>query len=370
MNNKIEKRKINLDILRILSMIMIVTWHFLGHGQIMNNLEFGTARYYVAWVLESISLISVNIFFLISGYFLVDSKFKISKVIKLILEITFYTVTIYLLFCIFGIIKFSFLDFIKMCIPFFTNQYWFMTKYILLYLLFPYINKLINSLNKNEFKQLCILLIFLGCIINPILRFFNGKTFNLISIDIKWFIILYIIGAYFKKYNVQIPIKKLVNTFVLFFIILFSSKVIPELLYNVGIKKDILLNTQKLFYNNSSIFTLFMSVDMFLIFESIHIKTNKFDKVIFNIAQLVFGVYLIHDNRIIRNFLWGIVKPVEIWNSKYFLIKSFIVILSVFFMCICIEYIRKKIFEVLKFYVLVDKIEKKICNKNRKEDYE
>lgn len=66
--SKTTKRNSGIDLLRIISMIMIVTLHLLGHGGILNNLEPFTSGHYSAWTLEIIAYCAVNCYALISGY--------------------------------------------------------------------------------------------------------------------------------------------------------------------------------------------------------------------------------------------------------------------------------------------------------------
>lgn len=85
-----EERNVALDILRVLAMFGIVVLHVLGHGGLLDE-SAGTLRGNLLWLVESICYFSVNIFVLISGYFMCDGIFKLSKVTRLIVDITFWS---------------------------------------------------------------------------------------------------------------------------------------------------------------------------------------------------------------------------------------------------------------------------------------
>ena len=82
------------------------------------------------------------------------------------------------------------------------SHYWFITSYIVLYIISPYINKLINSMNKKEFVTIIIILVTVENL---------AKTFLAAKIDessLVWFVTLYLIGAYINTIkNTRVPLK-------------------------------------------------------------------------------------------------------------------------------------------------------------------
>jgi len=94
---------------------------------------------------------------------------------------------------------------------------------------------------------------------------------------------------------------------------------------------------------------------MFLTFSNLNIKNNK---VINGLALTMFGVYLIHDNPLVRHALWiDIFKNMEYINSRFLLIHATVAVLSVFVVCVAIDYIRITILEK-PLFKLIDKKEK------------
>ena len=91
------KRKTNIELLRIISMFMIVVYHYCCHGYLIR--EVGTAGYNtpILWLIYTFCYSAVNIYVLISGYFLCKSEFKWKKVLKIYIEVLFYSVIIFTL---------------------------------------------------------------------------------------------------------------------------------------------------------------------------------------------------------------------------------------------------------------------------------
>ena len=88
-------RQSNIELLRIVAMIMIIAHHFSFHGGFKFSSDTITAtRFWVQFLLIG-GKIGVNIFMLISGYFLVSARsLKTNKVLKLWLQIFTYSVGI------------------------------------------------------------------------------------------------------------------------------------------------------------------------------------------------------------------------------------------------------------------------------------
>ena len=79
----VKERNYALDLLRILSMLMIVFLHSNSHGGMFYSPETGLDGYVIgSWVVEVLCIVSVNVFVLISGYFLCEQSFRLSRVVR------------------------------------------------------------------------------------------------------------------------------------------------------------------------------------------------------------------------------------------------------------------------------------------------
>ena len=84
MGENARQRKGNIEALRILAMLLIITGHMLGDngGNLLGQAELYSFRWYLLWAIESVCVLGTNCFILISGYFIIDSKFSWKKCLK------------------------------------------------------------------------------------------------------------------------------------------------------------------------------------------------------------------------------------------------------------------------------------------------
>ena len=191
-----KEKNVNIEILRIVSMIMILILHFFYHGNILNEMPKKINLLCVSTIsVEVLCIVAVNIFILISGYFLCKSKFDINKIIKLYGEIFVYSLIIGFILLLTNKIELNIKNLIYIFFPFITQRYWFFNAYILLILLFPFLNVLINNISKEKFKLLLIILF----IINSILPIGINNSVSLNSANsLYWFLNLYLMGSYIR----------------------------------------------------------------------------------------------------------------------------------------------------------------------------
>ena len=169
------ERNSNFELLRIIAMFEIVIWHIIIHGKVIDTVN--PALSFILRIILFICITHVNSFAMISGYFQYDKKFKPKIIILLILTLFFYNFIINLIFFKMGIISIGLFDLFMRMSPLASNNYWFLTSYIILYLISPFINRLINSLNKKEHLFLIFTLSFIYFLL-PILSIVYFNTPN------------------------------------------------------------------------------------------------------------------------------------------------------------------------------------------------
>ena len=87
-----KKRMANMEALRLAAMMMVVSLHYLGKGELLADLTGSLLPVdHAAWILESFSIVAVNAYVLLSGYFLVETAFRVKRLLSLILQILFYS---------------------------------------------------------------------------------------------------------------------------------------------------------------------------------------------------------------------------------------------------------------------------------------
>lgn len=358
---KKDVRQSNFELMRIIAMLMIIFWHILYHADVIDNANSSLSVILI--FIRTLIYIHVNTFVLASGYFLCETKFKMSKLFQLNNLTWFYRVIIpiILLFC--GLISIDAFSFIKLIIPFPTVGYWFMTAYLYLYIISPFLNVIINNIKKEDHKKLLLILF----IIFSVLPFLTNQMiydtedgFGLLQ-----FIILYLIGAYFRKYKIEdsyylkrfsLNAKRLILLCSYIFLAIILGFIYVATIYgSYGKFIDAFFNIiSKSIMSYSNPFIIIESVLFFLFFSLLNIKS----KLINIIASTTLGVYLIHDNMYLRRILFNWLGFTQDSYSVSILIKIFICTFLIFFICSLIEYIRQKIFQ----FVYNRKISKKFRN--------
>ena len=102
MNNMItqtKRRNANMDLIRILSMFLIILLHSVDHSGVLEAATVSSIpmQLYVRFV-YMLTQVCVNCYVLLSGYFLVKSKFRLQKLVALWMEVVFYSFIIKLIF--------------------------------------------------------------------------------------------------------------------------------------------------------------------------------------------------------------------------------------------------------------------------------
>lgn len=333
------------ELLRIISMILIIMHHYSIHAgfDFMSPL---TPRLCFAQFLDMGGKIGVNLFVLISGYFLCKSEFKWERILRLELQVIFYSVLIPLMFYIFAPGKASLKDIIKGFTPIRSGEYWFYTVYFFLAIISPFLNKMISSLEKKDFQKLIILLIFLWVVV-PLLPKFGALLYSLLG----WFILLYLCAAYIRFYPEDFSKTKT------FYLAIGVLGYIMILLYVLAFDLLSLININfrnkiNYYIPERNILVFISSIMLFIGFS----KTNVGSKKIINlISSTTFGIYLLHDNNLTRFLLWkDFFKNANYLNSNFIFIHSIIAISSVFVICSLIDFIRQYVFEK-PFFKFIEK---------------
>lgn len=69
-----EKRKSNIELLRIILILLVIILHYMNisMGGALGKVRPNTFDYYLDHFIESLSIVAVNVFILITGYFLFE----------------------------------------------------------------------------------------------------------------------------------------------------------------------------------------------------------------------------------------------------------------------------------------------------------
>ena len=360
-NSKVKMRNSNFELMRIVSMFFIVIYHIIIHGKLLEN-SHGTTHF-VLYIILATCIVHVNSFILVTGYFQCKSKLKFTKVIQLNNSIWFYTVSIVLFFIIVKGNTFNSTELLKTFLPISYNDYWFLTNYLILYLISPILNTVINNIDEKKFKRIIVLLLFIDSIL-PTLT--NSSFFNVtLGYSLYHFIFLYFVGAFLRNYPIEdwYIFKKtskkalqLISLFIFFlmaFINIINQSASKELLnmHPIIAEVGIIFSNSFIAYNNPLV--IIQTIAFFVFFSTLNLKSSFINY----ISTATIGIYLIHDNNNIRNVLYKFLGFNGNNYSVMILGKILGCAILIFISCLIIELIRKFIFKLIS--------NTKIAKKNR-----
>ncbi len=342
-------RNSNVELLRIIAMIVIIIHHYMYHGLLKT--EFYNINYYIANILSIGGALGVDIFFIISGYYIYKSKITARKILRIEGQVLFYSISIFIILSMIFKTQINIQNCIYYFGPISKNLYWFATAYMLIMIFSKYINKLADSLEKMEFKILIFTLLII---------YFTLPTYLNIRVPavfIERSVTLYLIGAYIRKYNISNKENKAKYKKKLLLYFTLNTVIIIATIYIHHISKHYVLGNETFSVQQENPIIVLIAIYMFLL--AISAKEIK-SKVINTISSTTFGVYLIHDNPIIRLFLWEIIVGCTQYSDKPYMIVSCIgTTLLIFVACSIIDLIR--ICTIEKIYMkVVDKVIEKI----------
>ena len=360
-----KERMANLELLRIVSMLFIVVLHFLGKGGWLTPLTQASMPHmgYVAWGLEALAIGSLNVYMLLSGYFLIESSFKVKRLLQLLLQIWFYSIGIGLIAAAFGCLPeggFSVYYLATLCLPLSTEHYWFMTAYFMMYLFAPLLAKGVKGLTQKQFRVVLALLLCSVCMIKSVVPI--GLSTDRKGYDCIWYMCVFLAAAYIRLYG--IPFFKNVWRSLLAHLAagagIFALAFVLRFVYlRTGKLSDML----SVSYHYNHILTLLAAVALFYVFCHMRIRQGTFSRLICRIAPYTLGVYLWHEHIAIRyewqNWLYSAAGKPD--NGVLLVLYALFAAVVVFVIGIVLDMLRSLLFRGLHLLLSHIGVYRRLC---------
>lgn len=304
----------NIEILRLLCILLIVGAHV--SGAYWKDLLFLERE--IVLLYNSFSGMAVTLFVLISGYF--GIKFKKSKLLTLVNIVWFYSVVL----CLFkiSITGNNSQEILRSFFPLLSYKYWFATCYVIIFVLSPFINILLENLTKKQFRWLIIILAFFF-VLAPTFIYFEilgdkgkGLPNMILAYCIGRYLAIYGFPKYFKLYPLRIFFSCIIVTFLL-------NSLITELRGTMSLP----------FCRDNGLVILVQSVaclSFFLRFNFVSAKINY-------LSQFVFPLYI--SSRSLQ-FLVDQKRYLVFDNTLISVLFNFVAIVIV---CVFLELIRRAV---------------------------
>lgn len=340
-----SKRNSSIELLRLLSMFLVVIHHYAIHGTYFYNGGSRVTGANQAYLLLHLAgRLGVAIFVLIGAYFLCMKKFDFRRPINLSLTTYFYS---WLLFIIFiktkpeivyqtfnGGVDILFKSLFPSVLPI---GYWFVDSYLFMLLLMPVLNLIIRNLSYRRLGLLILFLFITESIIPTYSAVYPKPEFQGDFLGFSKgtvFIFIYLLAAFIRKSEGKWFTEIKFNV-----LILLISIIIVMLIINFSHDADIYKHAD-IFFDSYSPLCLMLAWSIFIIFS----RVSFYSIVINYLAGSTFAVYLISDNTFVRDIIWPSIFPSgkAISSGLDFLSFGFKASAIIFISCLLIDIVIRR----------------------------
>lgn len=284
MNNR-SIRSSNIELLRIMAMAGVIFLHYfnanMGGGIALVNK--GSINEHILIFLEAINICAVNLFVMISGFFLSrKDERSIGNVLPLLIQISVYRMAYYCITSAFNGTGITAKTMLVMFLP--VN--WFVILYAALYLFSPLLNHVLRCVDRKKVLITAVVLFSVWPTLVDVLNLLTKENLNALSTlgmygsergyTITNFVICYIVGACLN----QIALEKIQTWKLVIFLAIDFLLMMLWNYWNAPTARE---------YCNPLVIA-FAAV-LLLLFNRIDIGKNK---VINKIASCAFSIYIIH----------------------------------------------------------------------------
>lgn len=330
-----KNRDSNFEILRIVAMFMVILQHIAVYGGWPSGLDqtFNLApnSFFIQFIYH-FGKIGVWIFVLISGYYMVNSKSSvIPKFLKLWLQVLSISVLIDIIFILTGEISVDDIDWSTDLLPIMSGDWWFASTYLIVLPFTPYINKMLRTLNRREHLTLVILMLLIWSIIPTFTHSSMYGSF------IMMFLAMYTLGAYIRLHPESFERRSEFYGLCT----LLSIAALAGLIALVDVLGPITgfkpFESTLSWGNEKSVMVVLISTLTFLTFRQINVGHIGWINVI---ASTTFGIYLIHEHDIFRQWMFGFLDMGSHYESADLVPFILACMLGIFVFCSALEFAR------------------------------
>lgn len=336
-----KQRAANLDLLRIVSMLLIIFLHSIDHSGVLENAEnCGTGMYFYVRFTYAMCMVCVNIYVMLSGYFMVNSRFRLHKLVTLWMEAAFYSFVLKLAFMAAGKESFSLISLASCFAPILTGRYWFLTIYVGMYMIAPFLNTLIRTMGRRQhgMMNLCLFAIMSVWVsLHPAIAGMNSGG----GWGLAWFVVMYLAAAWLRLYYT--PKGKPIPFFAVFAaipLVIAAAQVVLKRGANIPGAGTLLAIVDGWFRYDSALVYL-MTMCLFAGFLNLDIQNGKLSRLITSAAPLTLGVYLIHAHANVSPWSWEVFNLPARMDSAAFPLVQLASLVGIFAVCTAMDTLRQ-----------------------------
>ena len=349
------KRNSNFEIVRIFAILGVIMGHYVmwGAAPIRENV-FTFQEVFLD--LMTLGNLSVTIFMMISGFYLIKStKVNWFKFLRIIFVAIFYSMFVFVVTCV-DTKSFDWLELYNSFFSFLTGRAWFLTCYLIIYLFHPFINKLIKALGEKELN-IFVLLLFIVSSAITILPYTDKFLNGLVSL-----FVIYVYGAFLQlRKDHRLFSKKtgLILVGVGAFVIIASVVLLKLVAINVPAMAQ---GGNLYFYTKNAFPVIAVAIGIIMLCEK---SKPHYNRAINFIASFNIGIYLALSNSDFWDyFIWTRIFRVSEYIQQYHVVPCLLITsIMAYLAALTMEIIRRYALEVPIILLI-----KKIKQKHQKEE--
>lgn len=342
---KTISRDSNFELLRIIAMIMVLILHgnFYSNGiPTIDEINSYFIPSFCRIFIQSLSIVAVNVFVLISGWF--GMTFSWKNIGNILFQCFFYVFLIFLLLeCITpsnisispGKIAHMF---------FFGQPYWFVLEYLGLMVVSPLLNVFVEKSTKNELKSLLIAYFCFQWVYGWIFDDFIGFKWGYSTYS---FIGLYLLIRYIRKFKPVWSQQSMKKFFLLYVMLAIFSTILYLFITIIDIPFVVDFFRNKILSYNSPLVIL-SAIFFILAFSKLNLSNRKF----INLAGASsFAIYLIHCHPLLFSYYAELMRFIfQNYKGIEYLTIFITILLVISIICILIDCIRIYLWKTILNY--------------------
>lgn len=338
MNSQTHKplRDSNMELLRIIAMLLVVVVHANFRALPVPSVDechTDVSSSILRFATESISIICVNLFVILSGWY--GIKFKVSRLTEFLFQVLFFSVVCCALYYTLNPSGGSIVSDVANILLLKQSNYWFVKAYLGLYIFAPVLNAFVDRAAKREFRLFLVSFFVLQSLygwLSPNAAPYFESGYSAIS-----FIGLYMLGRYAKLYPERVwSLNKSLDMCIYAGIALFTT-------IAVFVAQRLGIDVVWRFYIYTSPLVIIAALHFLLFFSKIHFASRLINW----IAASCFGVYLLHSNSYLAKPYYDniILAWFEEAERGAFVARSAVFVATVFVAAILIDKLRAYLWE-------------------------
>ncbi len=353
-----KERDSGMETLRLLAMALVILVHAFSYGNFFTAASAVGGHVRASAVLVKLATrAAVDLFVLISGYFMIRAPFELKKLYRragsIYLTILFYSVVLTAVFLCLGRETLIYEGaqmapgkaVLRALFPVSSQQWYFLTDYLLLCLLAPFANLAVQKLTQKQYAVLLAVLLWIFCGWMTLTRVepFRG-WFVLYGYDglvsgknVIWFLVLYLLGGYVSLFGKE---RKRPNPA---FLLLALAALLANFYLYTRLPKSFGWRDTATKYTN--VFVLLFAVAVLLFFKDLHFHCRPLNRC----ASLTLGIYAIHEFCFVRHQIWSRLdfRAMDCTSILKNAGRLALIVLGIMLVCGAAEFLRQELFRLL-----------------------